>query len=91
MSIPSTSPMARRSCGHADCRIARPTPQSALSSTNLQGWCRLGELADISGLGASAFDAFVRLIDEGVLTVRDRARISHDCLVGTADRVLFTH
>lgn len=52
---------------------------------DLRGWCRFGDLIAISGVGANAFDALVRLIDEGVLAIRDRVRISYDCLVGSAD------
>lgn len=57
----------------------------------LTGWCRLGDLVAASEAGASAFDAVVRLIDEGVLTVREQALISYDCQIGNSARIYLAH
>lgn len=50
----------------------------------LHGWCRLRDLVAASGIGGDAFNAAVRLIGEGVLEVRDCARVSYECFVRRA-------
>ena len=50
-------------------------------AAKLAGWCRLGDLARAIGAGGAGFNAVVRLIDSGVLIVKDRTPISANCLV----------
>lgn len=50
-------------------------------ANSLHGWCQLRDLVAASGIGGDAFNAAVRLIGDGVLEVRDFARISYECFV----------
>ncbi|MEO3998877.1 hypothetical protein [Mesorhizobium sp. CAU 1732] len=50
----------------------------------LHGWCRLRDLVAVSGIGGNAFNAAVRLIGDGMLEVRDCARVSYECFVRRA-------
>ncbi|MBS1165140.1 MAG: hypothetical protein H6R00_1165 [Proteobacteria bacterium] len=71
---------------------ARRVPDTGVDVTirdliqTLHGWCRLGDLVEASHAGAVGFNSLVRMIDEGVLTLRDHTRISYDCQIGAAGR-----
>lgn len=51
---------------------------------SLHGWCRLRDLVAASGIGGDAFNAAVRLVGDGMLEVRDCARVSYECFVRRA-------
>lgn len=67
----------RLACGASDGVIAN-------LASGLHGWCRLRDLVAASGIGGGAFNAAVRLIGDGVLEVRDCARVSYECFVRRA-------
>jgi hypothetical protein len=54
-------------------------------ATTLVGWCRLGDFAAAVAPDAPGFCATVRGIDDGILQVRDRTRITHDCAIRRVD------
>lgn len=67
-------------------RLANATADAAVTSLlpSMHGWCRLSDLVAATGMGAAAFNAAVRSVADGLIEVRDRARISLDCLVRRA-------
>lgn len=67
----------RLACGASDAVVAK-------LASSLHGWCRLRDLVAASDIGGDAFNAAVRLIGDGVLEVRDCARISYECFVRCA-------
>lgn len=64
----------RLACAASDAVVAK-------LACGLHGWCRLRDLVAASGIGGNAFNAAVRLIGEGVLEVRDCARVTYECFV----------
>lgn len=62
-----------------DCPVSDAT--IATLANSLIGWCRLRDLVAASGMGGDAFNAAVRLIGDGLLEVRENARISYECFI----------
>ncbi|MFU0504600.1 hypothetical protein [Pseudaminobacter sp. NGMCC 1.201702] len=67
----------RLACGASDALVAK-------IASGLHGWCRLRDLVAASGIGGAAFNAAVRLVGDGMLEVRDGARVSYECFVRRA-------
>lgn len=67
-------------------RLADPRADAAVQALLpcLHTWCRLRDFVAAVGIEAAGFNAAVRLIALGLLEVRDRVRITHDCFVRRA-------
>lgn len=67
----------RLACAASDSVVAK-------LADGLHGWCQLRDLVATSGIGGDAFNAAVRLVGDGVLEVRDCARVTYECFVRRA-------